>query len=372
MGKDNLRIMLTESCLDLGKKVDKQLMLIRKSPESFIAGAQNPTFSNGEINGIVLDSVRGSDLFIFTDVGNHGRTYDYYGKKNRKSPNDNYIELLNTIDACANTADKLWVVTPLLFESRQHKREKREALSCAQSLRILEFIGVNGIITFDAHDPTVRSALNKTSFDTIFVTNTMLEHFFNTEKIDFNELMVIHPDDGATKRANHFGRILEVPVGGFKKERDTSKVVDGKCRITKHEYVGNTSLEGKNLLVVDDMIASGESMIDVASSAKDKGANKVYLFATFGLFSNGQRSIDKFNKAYEDGDIEKVYITNLSYVPNSIKKQPWVEIVDCAPTIAKIVSTLHDKESIAPFMDGAERITEIVKQKKLGTYPSDK
>ena len=368
MGKDNLKLIIMENCKHLGTKVNDELKLIRNSQNGFTVKAENPTFANSESKAVIQESVRGSDLFIFSDVGNYEMEYMYYGKANRKSYNDHFVETLNMVDACANTPRRTWLFMPLLYASRQHKREGRESLNCAQSLRIYEFLGVNGIITFDPHDPAVRSALNRASFDTIYTTNTMVEHFLNVEDIDLNKLLVINPDAGATKRANHFGRIFDAPVGGFKKVRDLSKVVNGTCQIKTHEYTGNTPLEGRNLLVVDDIIASGKSMIDVASSAKMSGADKVFLFTTFGLFSDGEKSINNFNEAYAKKLIDKVYVTNLSYIPERFKKLDWIEIVDCAPTIAKIVSSLHDDESIAPFMNGAEEISEKIKAKKLGTY----
>ena len=367
MEKDNLKLIVMDNCLHLGLEVDKHLKLIRNNPNGFIVKSENPTFSNSEGKAQIYESVRGSDLFILSDVGNHDIEYNYFGIPNRKSFNDNYVDTLSMIDACANTPNRIWLVMPMLYASRQHKRESRESLNCAQSLKIYEFLGVKGIITFDVHDPTVRSALNKTSFDTIYVTNTMLEHFLNTENINFNNLLVIHPDRGASKRAKKFGEILSSPVGGFEKVRDTSKVINGTCQILSHEYIGSTPLEGKNLIVVDDMIASGKSMIDVARSARLSGSDKVYLFTTFGLFSDGEKSVDDFNEAYAKKMIEKVYVTNLTYIPNEIKKLPWIEIVDCAPTLSRIISTLHDNESIAPFMDGEEEISEKVMAKKLIT-----
>ena len=367
MGKDNLKLIVMDNCKHLGEKVDTQLKLIRKSTQGFMVDAGNPTFANSEGKAKINESVRGSDLFIFSDVGNYEMEYSYYGRPNRKSYNDHFVETINMIDACANTPRRMWLVMPLLYASRQHKREGRESLNCAQSLKIYEFIGVNGIITFDVHDPAVRSALNKTSFDTIYTTNTMVEHFLNVEEIDLDKLLIVNPDAGATKRANYFGKLFDAPVGGFRKVRDTSKVEDGTCPIKTHEYVGNTSLEGKNLLVVDDIIASGKSMIDVAKCAKQEGSDKVYLFTTFGLFSDGQKSIDAFNEAYEKKLIDRVYVTNLTYIPEEIKKLDWIEVVDCAPTVANIVSALHDDESIAPFMNGVEKITEKIQIKKLGS-----
>ena len=365
MKKDNLKLIVLESGKHLGTLVNEELKLIRNNPDGFIIEANNPTFANSELNAVIEESVRGSDLFILADVGHHDIKYNYYGEENRKSFNDHFMEILTMINASASTANRTWVIMPLLYASRQHKREKREALTCAMSLSILEHLGTKGIITFDVHDPAVRSALNRTSFDTIYTTNTMLDHLLDTENIDFNKLLVVNPDAGATKRAHYFGRILEAPVGGFRKVRDTSKVVNGTCLIESHEYTGNVPLKDKNIIVVDDMIASGQSMIDVAKAAKDEGANKVYLFSTFGLFSNGLSSVKLFDEAFEKKLIDKVYITNLSYIPEYIKQKDWLEVVNCAPTLAQIISALHDDESISQFMNGAEKITAKIKEKKL-------
>ncbi len=364
MEKSNLKI-IAHNCEKLGELVNDNLKLIRNTKTDYLVPISIPTFSNSESKSKILESVRGKDLFILTDIGNYESNYPMFGKINRKSYNDNYVDLAQTIDACASTPERIWVIEPLLFGSRQHKREGRESLNCAMWLRHMEFMGVNGIISYDVHDPTVRSALNRTSFDNIYPTNTLIDSFLENEKLDFDNLLIINPDSGAAKRAEYFGKILDSPVGGFRKSRDTSKVVNGRNIITSHEYVGNTPLTNKNIIVVDDMIASGTSMLDVAKKAKIEGANKVFLFATFGLFSDGARSVLEFNQAYENNYIDKVYITNLTYIPDYIKELDWLEVVDCSYNIAKIIDTLNKDESIEPLMNGKEAIKEKVKQKKL-------
>ena len=365
MEKDNLRLIVLGNCKKFGNLVNENLKLIRQTNYDFIVPVKNPIFANSESKAKIGQSVRGCDLFILGDIGNYEQTYTMYGVENRKSYNDNFMDIVNTIDACGHTPDRIWVIEPLLYGSRQHKREGRESLNCAMGLRILENLGIKGVISYDVHDPTVRSALSSASFDNLYPTNTMLNHFLNVEDIDFNNLVIINPDAGATKRANHFGRMLDSPTGGFSKVRDTSNVIDGKCQILKHEYTGNIPLKNKNLIVVDDIIASGQSMIDVAEAAKKEGANKVFLFATFGLFSDGVKSINNFNTAYEKGFIDKVYITNLSYIPENIKILPWIEIVDCSNHLAKVIHTLNMNESIEPLMNGKEQISQKVLQKKI-------
>ncbi|MGN1000491.1 MAG: ribose-phosphate diphosphokinase [Bacilli bacterium] len=365
MKKDNLRLVVLNSSSNFGKLVNEQLKLMRNTNFNYIVPIEEPKFANSEGKTKILQSVRGCEVFILADVGNYEQKYEMFGYTNRTSYNDNFMAILNSISACAGTADKIWVIEPLLYGSRQHKREGRESLTCAQSLHILEFLGVKGIISYDVHDPTVRSALNRTSFDNLYPTNTMLEYFLENEDIDFNNLTILNPDLGATKRANYFGKILQCPIGAFTKERDTSIVLNGQHPIKSHKYIGSEPLNDKNIIIVDDMIASGDSMIDTARMAKEEGANKIFLFATFGLFSNGNKSIEMFNEAYKNNIIDKVYVTNLSYIPERISTLPWIEIVDFAPHLAKVIHTLNQNESIEPLMNGKEEVTAKILQKKL-------
>jgi len=364
MEKENLRLIVLDHCKEFGNSINKNLNLIRKNNFNYIVPIDTPKFANSESKACIKDTVRGCDVFILADVGNYDREYKMFGYNNRTSYNDNFMDILNTISACAGTAGAIWVVEPLLYGSRQHKREGRESLNCAMGLHMLEFLGVKGIISYDVHDPTVRSALNKTSFDNLYPTNTMLDYFLDHENIDFRNLTILNPDLGATKRANYFGKILHCPIGAFTKERDTSIVVDGTNPIKSHQYIGSESLKNKNIIIVDDMIASGGSMIDTAKMAKEEGANNIYLFTTFGLFSDGPKSIEMFNEAYKNEIINKVYVTNLSYIPERISQLPWIEIVDFAPHLANVIHTLNHNESIEPLMNGKEEITTKILQKK--------
>ena len=363
----NLRLLVMDNCKELGELINKNINLVRNSDFDYRIPVEISVFSNSESKARIKDSVRGKDTFIITDIGNYEQEYRYFGKKNRKSYNDNFMELLETIDACGNTTYRTWIIEPLLWGSRQHKKEARESLNAALGLRIMDNLGVKGILSYDVHDPTVRVALHNSSFDNIYPTNDMIHAFLDKEKIDFNNLLIIHPDEGAAKRAKYFGEVLDAPVGGFRKVRDTSKVVNGTCKIKEHEYTGTTPLKGKNLIVADDIIASGKSMIDVAKKAKEDGANSVYLFATYGLFSDGTKSINEFKKAYKKGYINKIYITNLTYIPQRISNQPWIEVVDCSLNVAKIIDALNRDDSIEPLMNGKDDVKEKVMIKKLNT-----
>ena len=357
---DNLRIITLKSAEELGKKVNSNIQKARETEANYLVNVDTPRFANSEGKAKILESVRGKDVFILTDVGNYSIRYNMFGEENRMSYDDHYQDLKRVINATAATANRIWVVMPLLYGSRQHKREGRESLDCAMALHELEYFGVKGIITFDVHDPGVRSALNRTSFDNIYPTHSMINDFLDNENIDLNNTIIVNPDAGATKRASYLADILQVDVGGFRKRRDLSKVVDGKSPILEHVYEGSVPIEGKNVIVVDDMIASGGSMIDTAKALKEMKANKVFIFTTFALFSDGKKSIELFNNAYNEKYFDKVYSTNLTYVPEEIKKAKWYHEVDCSDQLAQVINTLNLDESIEPLMNGKEEILKRV------------
>ena len=256
---DDLRIIALKSAEELGNKINLNIQASRNTETNYLVKVETPRFANSEGKAKILETVRGKDVFILTDVGNYSIKYTMFGEENKMSYDDHYQDLKRVINATAATANRIWAVMPLLYSSRQHKREGRESLDCAMALQELEFFGVKGIITFDAHDPGVRSALNKTSFDNIYPTHSLINEFLDSETIDLNNTIIVNPDAGATKRASYLADILQVDVGGFRKRRDLSKVVDGKAPILEHVYEGAVSIEGKNVIVVDDMIASGGS-----------------------------------------------------------------------------------------------------------------
>ena len=256
---------------------------------------------------------------------------------------------------------------PFLYESRQHKRKARESTDCSLMLHELEFLGVKGIITCDAHDPGVRNALLHCSFDNVYLTHSILNQFIDCENIDYSKLIIVAPDTGASDRAEYYANILGSNIGQFNKRRDYTRVVNGKNPIVAHEYIG-TDVNGKSAIVVDDMISSGQSMLEVAEQLKERGASEIYLIASFSLFSDGQKSVNLFQDAYERGIFNKLYTTNLSYVPEEIKKLEWFKEVDCSYHISQIIDALNTHESISPLLNGKEKILQkvnTVKQKGI-------
>ena len=295
----NLRLIVMDNFLDFGKKVDERLKLKRGIIDdrfSFIVPSKLPRFSSGEAKGVIEESVRAKDVYILSDVTNYSCTYKMHGFTNHKSPDDHYQDIKRVISAMNGTAESIKVIMPFLYESRQHKRKTRESQDCSLMLHELEFLGVKGILTCDAHDPGVRNALHTTSFDNIYLTHSILEQIIENEDLDYNNLIVIAPDTGASDRAEYYANILGSNMGQFTKRRDYTKVVDGKNPIIGHEYIG-TDTKGKTAIVVDDMISSGQSMIDVAERIKSQGADKIYLIASFSLFSDGKSSVDLFQGA---------------------------------------------------------------------------
>lgn len=364
INQDNLRLIVLKNAEELGNKINFHLQQMRNTTFDYLVKVNTPRFANSEGKAQIEESVRGKDVFILSDVGNYSITYNMFGTPHRMSYDDHFQDIKRVINASAATASRLWVVLPMLYSSRQHKREGRESLDCAMALQELEFHGVKGIITVDAHDPGVRSALNRTSFDNLYPTHYMIDSLLNTENIDLNNIIVINPDAGASKRASYIANILQADVGGFRKKRDLTKVVNGKSEIIEHVYEGAVPVDGKNAIIVDDMIASGGSMLDTAKTLKENNAEKIFIFTTFALFSDGEKSINAFNSAYENGYFDKIYSTNLTYVPEEIKAMPWYHEVDCSSQLSQVINTLNLDESIEPLMNGKEEIIEKVKQLK--------
>ncbi len=353
---DSLRLIVMNNCHDFGKKVDQTIRKERKTTKSYIVPIIENRFNNGEGKIVIKETIRNKDVYIISDVGNHSSTYEMYGYTTHIGPDEHFQDIKRVISAIRSHANSITVITPLLYASRQHKRKGRESLDCALALQELEKIGVKNIITFDAHDPSVQNAIPCSPFEIFYPTNVVLKHFIKKEKIDFNNILVVSPDTGAMDRARYYSDILKTNVGMFYKRRDLSKVIDGKNPIIAHEYLGS-EIEGKNIIVVDDMISSGDSMIEVAHELKKRKANKVYLIATFSLFTNGG---DNFNKAYESGLFDKLYTTNLSYILDSQKNKPWIEIVDCSNFLGKIINTLNQKESISHLLNGKEEVIKLL------------
>ena len=378
-----LKIAALESCRDLAQKVNDHIVNFRRNDaeellrrqgnlqyrgydvDSYLLDCACPRFGSGEAKGIVNESVRGTDIFCMVDVTNHSLTYKMSGYVNHMSPDDHYQDLKRIIGATASTAHRINVIMPFLYESRQHKRTHRESLDCAMALEELVSMGVSNIITFDAHDPRVQNAIPLSGLDNFMPTYQFVKALFkhdNTLKIDKDHLMVISPDEGAMSRAVYLANNLGVDMGMFYKRRDYTRIVNGRNPIVAHEFLG-TSVEGKDMIIIDDMISSGESMLEVAAALKERKANKIFVFSTFGLFTNG---LDKFDKAYENGIIDKVLTTNLIYQTPELLQREWYINCDMSKYIAYIIDTLNHDSSISDLLNPNERIQNIVAKYKKG------
>lgn len=351
----NLKLIVMDNCKELGEMVNAHLQKMIGCNECLIIPIDEVRFSNGEGKVVIKESVRKKDIFILSDIGNHSITYKMYNYINHKSPDDHYIDIIRVLCAIRNQANSTSLVMPLLYASRQHKRDGRESLDCALSLQEFVHHGVKNIITFDVHDSNVQNAIPCSSFDNFYPTNILLEKFITTEEISNDNLLAVSPDNGALKRTRFYANMLGCELGGhFEKHRDVYKVVDGKNPILVHEYIGKDVLN-KDVIIVDDMIASGESMLDVASELKKRGANRIYLFSSYSMFTKG---LEVFQKAYEDGIFTKIFSTNLSYISNEAKEKEWLVVADCSEYIAKIIYTYHTGSSVSPILTATSKVLE--------------
>ncbi len=331
--------------------------------DTFLLGAECPRFGSGESKGMINESVRGVDLFLLVDVCNYSITYKEFGHENHMSPDDHYQNLKRIIAAVNGKAHRINVIMPFLYESRQHKRTNRESLDCALGLQELSAMGVTNIITFDAHDPRVANSIPLHGFDNFFPTYQFLKALLKTETdivIDNDHLMVISPDEGAMSRAVYFSNVLGVDMGMFYKRRDYSRIVNGKNPIVAHEFLGD-SVEGKDCIVIDDMISSGGSMLDVATQLKERGAKNVYVCCTFGLFTDG---LSKFDEYYNNGMIKKVITTNLIYQTPELLSREWYSTAKMGKYMASIIDTLNHDVSIHKVRDNTLKINKLLKRHK--------
>ena len=370
----SLGIIPLKGCESLGDKVDYYLVKWRQEREnehkgslaftgyerpSYLLKAEVPRFGSGEAKGVILQSVRGDDLYIMVDVCNYSLTYSLFGKENHMSPDDHYQDLKRIIAAVGGKARRITVIMPFLYESRQHKRTARESLDCAIALQELVGMGVDNIITFDAHDPRVQNAIPLNGFETVRTAYQFIKALLkNIEglKIDSDHMMVISPDEGGMGRAIYLASVMGLDVGMFYKRRDYTQVVDGRNPIVSHEFLGS-SVEGKDVIIVDDMISSGESMLDVARNLKERKAAHIYAFSTFGLFTSG---LELFDKAYEEGIIDRVLTTNLIYQSPELLSREWYISCDMSKYIAYLIDTLNHDASISDLLNPVERINSII------------
>lgn len=369
-----------EGCKSLGEKVDYYLVKWRTERESehkdslafsgyqrdtYILDAKVPRFGSGEAKGVIKESVRGTDLYLLVDVANYSLTYSLCGHENHMSPDDHYQDLKRIIAAVGGKARRITVIMPFLYESRQHKRTARESLDCALALQEMVNMGVDNIITFDAHDPRVQNAIPLHGFETVQPAYQFVKGLLTHVKdltIDSDHMMVISPDEGGMSRAIYIANVLGLDMGMFYKRRDYTQVVNGRNPIVAHEFLGS-SVEGKDMIIIDDMISSGESVLEVAAALKQRKANRIFVFSTFGLFTAG---LDRFDKAYEEGSICRVLTTNLIYQTPELLNREWYIDCDMSKYIAYLIDTLNHDTSISDLLNPVERIQSIVARYNAG------
>ncbi len=375
-----MKIIALPGCTSFARTIDDYLVQFRKaiidenpakkdvygySEGSYLLDVDLPRFGSGEAKGVIKESVRGVDLYILVDVCNYSITYQQFGETNHMSPDDHFQNLKRVIAAVNGKAHRINVIMPFLYESRQHKRTNRESLDCAIGLEELSRMGVTNIVTFDAHDPRVANAIPLMGFDNFFPTYQFLKALLKSEpdiRLDNDHLMIISPDEGAMSRAVYFSNVLGVDMGMFYKRRDYSRIVNGKNPIVAHEFLGD-SVKGKDCIVIDDMISSGGSMLDVATQLKDRGAKNVYVCTTFGLFTDG---LDKFDEYYKNGIIRKVITTNLIYQTPELLSREWYATAKMGKYVASIIDTLNHDVSINKVRDNTEKINKLVRRHSSG------
>ncbi len=369
-----LGIISLDSSKELGNLVDENLVQQRRSNvengnvplhfpaylrDSYLIGHSAPRFASGEGKAILKETVRGYDIYILADISNYSCTYKMYNMECHMSPDDIFQDIKRVIAAIGGKARRINVIMPLLYESRQHRKAARESLDCALALQELERLGVDNIITFDAHDPRVQNAIPLIGFENISPTYQIIKALLREEpdlRIDKDNLIVITPDEGGMSRSLYYASMLGVNVGMFYKRRDYTRIVNGRNPIISHEFLGD-SVEGKDVLIIDDMISSGESVIEIAKELKHKNARRIFVGATFGLFTEGTAA---FDKCYEEGAITKVFSTNLNYRTKEVLSAPWYANVDMSKFLSLIIDTMNHDSSISPLMTPVDKIHRLL------------
>jgi len=361
-----LGIIALESFRAVGEKIDEHLKYERAKnnlpyPKSYLVPSQEIRFSNGEGKFKLTESVRGKDIYLLCDIGNYSCKYALYGYENHKGPDEHFQDIKRALSALGGKAKRVTVVMPMLYSSRQDKRKGRESLDCAIALQELERMGVKDIITFDVHNTTVQNAVPLASFENLYATYDIVKTFFDDEQEilrDKNKLLIISPDSGGMERAIYYSSVLDVDIGMFYKRRDFSTVIHGKNPIVQHDYLGR-DVAGRNIMIIDDMIASGESILEIVRELKERGASKVFVATTFALFTEG---VARFNDYYEKGLFDRVYSTNLTYVSDEIKACPWLKLVDMSRYMAQIIQALNHSRSIKPLIDATEKLKTAIQE----------
>lgn len=372
-----LKILALKSCESLAQKVDQYIVSFRKDSlhgfldpviyssyeaDTYLAKNSCPRFGSGEAKGLIGESIRGKDLFIMVDVCNHSLTYTVNGHINHMSPDDHYQDLKRIISASTGKAHRVNVIMPFLYESRQHKRTQRESLDCALALDELKTMGVSNIITFDAHDPRVQNAIPLSGFENFTPAYQFMKALLRAEpdlKTDKEHLMIISPDEGAMARAVYFSNVLGVDMGMFYKRRDYSTVVDGKNPIVAHEFLGD-EVRGKTVIIMDDMISSGESILDVTRQLKERGADRVFICTTFGLFTDG---LEQFDEYYEKGYLDRLITTNLTYLPPELYDKPYFVKAEMSKFLALIIDSLNHDLPISSVLSPTDKIHELLEKR---------
>lgn len=364
-----MRIIALDSAKDLGAKIDAHLtqwaQKCGRDEKTFLIEAECPRFSSGDGKGLIKSSIRGDDLFIIVDVGNYNCKYKMFGQENAMSPDDHFQDMKRIIQATSGKAHRINVIMPILYGGRQHRRNYRESLDCAVALQELQAMGVSNIVTFDAHDPRVHNAIPLMGFDNVMPSYQVLKALFRAFpdlKVDKEHLMIVSPDEGALNRNMYYASCLGVDLGMFYKRRDYSRVVNGRNPIVAHEYLGN-AVEGKDIFIADDIIASGESMLDIAYELKKRNAGRVFAYATYATFTAG---LDSFDKAVAEGMLDGVFGTNLTYRSPELLSRPWFHEVDVSKYIAYFIAALNHDVSVSMLVDSHEKIKQLLAKRQNG------
>ncbi len=356
-----LSVIGMRGCEDFASQVNSYLQEWRRhdNNSTYLVEASCPRFGSGEAKGTIHESLRGNDVYIICDVFNHGVTYNMYGMTVPMSPDDHFQDIKRVIGAIGGKARRISVIMPMLYEGRQHKRSSRESLDCALALQELVNMGVTNLITFDAHDPRVQNAIPLSGFENVRTSYQMIKALLHTcpdIDIDPEKTMIISPDEGGMAKCMYYSSVMGIDLGMFYKRRDYSIIVNGKNPIVAHEYLGR-DVKDKDVIIIDDMISSGDSVIDVAQQLKDKGAKRIFVFATFGLFCNGLENMDK---AYEDGIITKIFTTNLVYRMPELLARDWYQEVNLCKYVAYIIDTLNHDRTISTLLNQSNKIHTLL------------
>ena len=362
-----LGLIVSEGAKELGGKIDAHLANWETESgvetDTFIIESECPRFSSGDAKGMIKTTVRGDDLYFIVDMGNYNCKYDMFGRENAMSPDDHFQDLKRLIQAASGKAHRISVIMPILFGGRQHRRNYRESLDCAVALQELQDMGVENVITFDAHDPRVQNAVPLMGFDNVIPTYQVLKAMVESiDDLNFNQekFMIVSPDEGALNRNMYYASVLGVDLGMFYKRRDYSRVVNGRNPIVAHEYLGS-SVEGKDVFISDDIISSGESVLDIAYELKKQKVGRIFAYATYAIFTNG---LEAFDKAYEDGIISGVFGSNLTYRSQELLRREWFHEVDVSKYIAYFISALNHDSSISTIIDPHQKIKVLLDKKR--------